>query len=292
MARGPPRPPRYDVPMSDAKVAALRALASERSEYPFASITHPAIAPKPRRTGLTSLLDKGVGPAEVRDRLAVSADWIDVVKLGWATARLTPRATLLEKIRLYRTAGIEVCTGGTFLEIALAQKRVPAFLAEARELGFDMVEVSNGVHPMSGDEKLGLISTARAAGFKVWSEVGRKDADEDARIGIEERCAAIAQELAAGADKVILEARESGTVGIYDRGGNPAGEMIQRIVEHVGLERLVFEAPRKGQQLWMILNLGREVNLGNVVLEEALALATLRTGLRADTFREMHLCRA
>jgi len=181
-----------------------------------------------------------------------------------------------------------VCTGGTFLEIALAQKRVAAFLAEARELGFDMVEVSNGVHPMSEDEKLGLISTARAAGFKVWSEVGRKDADEDARIGIEERCAAIAQELAAGADKVILEARESGTVGIYDRGGNPAAEMIQHIVERAGLERLVFEAPRKGQQLWMIRNLGREVNLGNVVLEEALALATLRTGLRADTFGEMH----
>jgi len=276
--------------MSDA-LSPAAALALEMGEYPFQAIEHPRLPPKPRRSAVTSTLDKGLGPAEVRDRIAVSADWIDVVKLGWATARLTPRATLLEKIRLYRAAGIEVCTGGTFLEIALAQKRVPAFLAEARELGFDMVEVSNGVHPMSEDEKLGLISTARAAGFKVWSEVGRKDADEDARIGIEERCAAIAQELAAGADKVILEARESGTVGIYDRGGNPAGEMIQRIVEHVGLERLVFEAPRKGQQLWMIQNLGREVNLGNIVLEEALALATLRTGLRADTFGEMHLSR-
>lgn len=119
--------------------------------------------------------------------------------------------------------------------------------------------------------------------------VGKKDADEDARIGIDERCAAIVRELEAGADKVILEARESGTVGIYDRNGKPAVEMIERIVDNVGAERLVFEAPRKEQQLWMIRALGAGVNLGNVPPEEALALATLRTGLRGDTFREMHL---
>src|SRR6185295_29551 len=103
-----------------------------------------------------------------------------------------------------------------------AQKRVPEFLKTARELGLSMIEVSNGVHPMSDEEKLGLIAAARSAGFVVWSEVGKKDADEDARIGIDERCAAVARELAAGAEKVILEARESGTVGIYDRAGNPA----------------------------------------------------------------------
>jgi phosphosulfolactate phosphohydrolase-like enzyme len=149
--------------------------------------------------------------------------------------------------------------------------------------------VSNGVHPMSEDEKLGLIAQVRAAGFRVWSEVGKKDPDEDARMSIDERCAAITRELEAGAEKVILEARESGTVGIYDRSGKPAVEMIRHIVENIGAERLVFEAPRKEQQLWMIRTLGPGVNLGNVVPEEALALATLRTGLRGDTFREMHL---
>ena len=142
---------------------------------------------------------------------------------------------------------------------------------------------------MSETEKLGLIGCARSAGFTVWSEVGRKDPDEDARIGIDQRCAAIERELEAGADKVILEARESGTVGIYDRSGAPAVEMIQRIVERIGRERLVFEAPRKEQQLWMVRMLGPQVNLGNVAPGEALGLATLRTGLRGDTFREMHL---
>lgn len=260
------------------------------TRHPFEAIDYPRLAPKPRATGLTSVIDRGMGPGEAADCVEVAAEWIDIVKLGWATARLTPGAALLRKVDAYRAAGIEVCSGGTFLEIAFAQDRVQEFLQGARDAGFSMIEVSNGVHPMSEAEKLALIERARAAGFAVWSEVGRKDADEDARIGIDERCAAIARELEAGADKVILEARESGTVGIYDGAGAPAAEMIQRIVEQVGKERLVFEAPRKEQQLWMIRTLGPAVNLGNVVPQEALSLATLRTGLRGDTFGEMHLC--
>jgi phosphosulfolactate synthase (CoM biosynthesis protein A)/phosphosulfolactate phosphohydrolase-like enzyme len=266
----------------------LRVLRS-RTPHPFGAIDYPVLPAKPRATAVTSVLDGGLGLAEARDRVAIAAEWIDVVKLGWATARLTPAAALRDKVDIYRAAGILTCSGGTFLEIALAQNRVREFLDGARDLGLAMVEVSNGVHPMSEAEKLALIAQARAAGFRVWSEVGRKDADEDGRIAIDDRCAAIVRELEAGADKVILEARESGTVGIYDRSGKPAEEMIQRIVQSVGVERLVFEAPRKEQQLWMIRTLGPGVNLGNVAPEEALALATLRTGLRGDTFREMHL---
>jgi 2-phosphosulfolactate phosphatase len=259
------------------------------ARHPFGAIEYPALPAKPRGAAITSVLDGGMGINEARDRIAVAGEWIDVVKLGWGTARLTPPAALRDKIQAYRAAGIKVCSGGTFLEIAFAQNRVGEFLEGARELGLAMVEVSNGVHPMSEEQKLGLIARARSSGFTVWSEVGRKDPDEDARIGIDDRCFAIARELDAGADKVILEGRESGTVGIYDRAGIPAVEMIQRIVERVGAERLVFEAPRKEQQLWMVRALGPAVNLGNVAPEEALALATLRTGLRGDTFREMHM---
>jgi phosphosulfolactate synthase (CoM biosynthesis protein A)/phosphosulfolactate phosphohydrolase-like enzyme len=258
-------------------------------QHPFGAIDYPAFAGKPRASAVTSVLDGGLGPAEAQDLVAVAGEWIDVVKLGWGTARLTPPAALREKIQLYRSAGIEVCSGGTFLEIAFAQNRVAEFLDSAGRVGLSMVEVSNGVHPMSEVDKRGLIARARAAGFTVWSEVGKKDPDEDARIGIDDRCFAIERELDGGAEKVILEGRESGTVGIYDRTGAPAVEMIQRIVERIGAERLVFEAPRKEQQLWMIRALGAAVNLGNVAPNEALALATLRTGLRGDTFREMHL---
>lgn len=258
-------------------------------EHPFAAIGFPGLAPKPRNVGLTSVIDKGLGPDEAADRVAASGEWIDVVKLGWGTARVTPGSVLRAKVARYAQAGITVCSGGTFLEVAYAQNRVGEFLAGARELGLGMVEVSNGVHPMSEDEKLRLLRRAREAGFRVWSEVGRKDPEEDARIDLDDRVSAVLRELDAGAEKVILEARESGTAGIYDRNGKPADELIHRVVERAGTERLVFEAPRKEQQLWMIRNFGREVNLGNVPMEEAIALATLRTGLRADTFGEMHL---
>jgi 2-phosphosulfolactate phosphatase len=257
--------------------------------HPFGGIRYPALPTRPRAVGLTSVLDKGLGPAAAADHVAIAGPWIDVVKLGWATARLSAPDALRAKIAVYRGAGISVSTGGTFLEIAFAQGQVPGFLAAAKDLGFAMVEVSNGVHPMSSDEKLGLIRQVRAAGFTVWSEVGKKDPDEDARLTVDDRVVAVEREVEAGATKVILEARESGTVGIYDKGGKPAVELLHRIVERVGVERLVFEAPRKDQQLWMIRTFGRDVNLGNVPVEEALPLATLRTGLRGDTFAEMHL---
>jgi phosphosulfolactate synthase len=132
------------------------------TRHPFAAIDYPAVPAKPRRTAITAVLDGGLGPAEARDRAAIAAEWIDVVKLGWATARLTPAATLRDKIEIYRTAGIRTCSGGTFLEIAFTQNRVREFLDGARDLGLAMVEVSNGVHPMSEEDKLGLIAQARA----------------------------------------------------------------------------------------------------------------------------------
>jgi len=182
-----------------------------------------------------------------------------------------------------------VCSGGTFCELAFAQDRVAPFLAAARDLGLEMVEVSNGVHPMSDDDKTGLIAAACAAGFTVWSEVGKKDPEEDARLTIRDRIAAVERELQAGSAKVVLEARESGTVGIYDKSGKPAIELLDRIADRIGIDRLVFEAPLKAQQVWMIRHFGPTVNLANVGITEAIPLATLRTGLRGDTFADFHL---
>lgn len=257
--------------------------------YPFEALQAPTLPDKPRQVGLTSILDKGLGPARARDLTATAGQWIDVVKLGWGTTRFQPETTVREKIEVLRQAEVEVCTGGTLIEIAHAQGRVGEMLEEARRLGFTMVEVSNGVSPMSAREKHDLIGKAREAGFRVWSEVGRKDPEEDDRLTFEDRLEAVEAELAAGAEKVILEARESGTLGIYSRTGEPAVELIQRLVDAVGGPRLIFEAPRKSQQVWMIRHLGAEVNLGNVAPEDAVSLATLRTGFRGDTFADVHL---
>ncbi len=257
--------------------------------YPFSCLSLPPLPQKPRRTGVTAVLDKGWAPRQLADLTAVAGDWIDVVKLGWGTSRVQPVEVLREKLSVLAAAEVRACTGGTFLEVALAQGRVDECLEEAARLGFPMVEVSNGVHPMDQSEKLDLIRRARGRGFVVWSEVGKKDVESDARLTILERVASVRDELLAGSEKVILEARESGTIGIFDKNGKPMEELIHRIVEEVGVESLVFEAPRKEQQVWMIRQFGAAVNLGNVAPEDAISLATLRTGLRGDTFRDFQL---
>ena len=257
--------------------------------FAFSDLHLPSLAARPRHTGLTSVLDKGAAPRQLADLVGVAGEWIDVVKFGWGTARMQPRELVQEKVRILTAAGIRACTGGTLLEVALAQGKVEACLAEARALGFPMVEVSNGVHPMSPEQKLELIRTARGAGLIVWSEVGKKDVEADARLSILDRIAAVRAELAAGSEKVILEARESGTVGVFDRDGKPIEEIIERIDEEIGTASIIFEAPRKEQQVWMIRRFGGGVNLGNIPLEEAISLATLRSGLRGDTFPDFQL---
>jgi phosphosulfolactate synthase (CoM biosynthesis protein A)/phosphosulfolactate phosphohydrolase-like enzyme len=257
--------------------------------YPFSALTLPALPAKPRRTAVTAVLDKGASPRELADLVAVAGDWIDVLKMGWGTARMQPVEIVREKVAVLAAADVRACTGGTFLEVALAQDRVDECLDEAARLGFPMVEVSNGVHPMSAEQKLALIGRARERGFRVLSEVGKKDAESDAQLTLMERVSAVQAELAAGSEKVILEARESGTMGIFDRNGKPLEELIHRIVEQVGVESILFEAPRKEQQVWLIRQFGPAVNLANIPPADALSVATLRTGLRADTFRDFQM---
>ena len=132
-------------------------------DHPFACIDFPALPPKPRTSAVTALLDKGIGVGQARDLVATAGDLVDVIKLGWGSARLQAGPALGEKVAIYRAAGIKVCSGGTFCELAFAQDRVAPFLAAARDLGLDMVEVSNGVHPMSDDDKTGPIAAAYAA---------------------------------------------------------------------------------------------------------------------------------
>lgn len=260
-----------------------------RQPLAFASIAVPSLPNKPRPVGLTSILDKGLGPGAVLDLTRIAGDWIDVAKLGWGTSRLAPTDALLEKIDHYRAVDVAVSTGGTFLEVAVAQGRVDAFLSEARHLGFAIVEISNGVHPMSVEEKLELIRRVQDTGFRAWSEVGKKDPEEDARISVDARLEMIERELAAGAERVILEGRESGTVGIYDKQGRPAEELLHRIQERFPADRIVYEAPQKSQQLWLMREFGPLVNMANIPAEDAISVATLRLGLRGDTLADVHL---
>ncbi|HEY6825106.1 MAG TPA: phosphosulfolactate synthase, partial [Steroidobacteraceae bacterium] len=182
----------------------------------FPIIKRPFRSAKPRTTGLTMVLDKGMGVVALKDWLEIAGEHVDIVKLGWGTSGVMPEAVLREKIRILDERGILVSPGGTFLEIAYAQRRVAPFLQAARELGFSCIEVSDGTVTMPHGDKVRLIEQARSRGFTVFSEVGKKFELEDKRYPLEQRIDDLQEELRAGAQKVIIEARESGTFGIFN----------------------------------------------------------------------------
>jgi phosphosulfolactate synthase len=233
---------------------------------------------KPRTSGLTHVLDRGLSVAGVDALAEVAGDYVDIVKLGWGTSLVT--GNLEPKLARYREHGIPVVLGGTLTELALAQGRTDALLQWISGLGLEHIEVSDGTILLAHDEKLELIERL-SRDFTVLSEVGSKD---DTRIMAPYRWVELIQsELEAGAWKVIAEARESGTAGIYRHDGEVRMGLIDEIVHAVPSEQLLFEAPQKDQQVWFIRRLGANVNLGNVVPDDVLSLETMRLGLRSDT---------
>ncbi|MDQ7793684.1 MAG: phosphosulfolactate synthase [bacterium] len=240
---------------------------------------------KPRITGLTMVLDKGLGLAATRDLLEVAAEHLDIVKISFGTSALYPNAVLREKVRLIRSYGVDVCPGGTLLEIAVLQNAVEAYLEWAWRAGFSFLEVSDGTIQMDPQVRLLAIEMALARGFRVITEVGKKDALEALSPASMHR--QVAADLAAGAWKVIVEARESGQgVGIYDERGTVREVELEQLLAGVPQpECLLWEAPLKNQQAELILRFGPNVSLGNVQPADCLAVEALRVGLRGDTLK-------
>jgi phosphosulfolactate synthase len=236
----------------------------------------------PGNGGLTHVIDKGLGPRAWEDVLETSGDYIDIVKLGWGTAFVTPN--LRRKLDVLR--GKPVVIGGTFFEAVLVQGRLDEYKAWLRELGLTHVEISDGVIDLPRERKLELIEDF-ARDFVVMSEVGSKDAD--AVFAPYQWVEWIKSELEAGAWKVITEGREGGTAGIYRPTGEMRTGLVDEIVHEVPLDSLLFEAPAKASQAWFIKQFGPAVNLGNIPPDEVIPLETLRRGLRGDTFKEVLL---
>lgn len=247
-------------------------------------LTVPHREAKPRRSGLTHVIDAGLATATVAGRLDTVAAYIDVWKFGSGTAYLD--RCLSEKVDLLRRADVLPCLGGTLLEIAWAQGVADACLDWAADAGLTAVEVSRGLVPMAAEQKWELIRRARAAGFEVMAEVGAKD--PTTTMPPAEWAAEALGDLAAGARWVVVEGRESGTVGIYLPDGSVRVDVVDAVVGTVGAEALIFEAPRKDQQAWFISRFGPDVNLGNISADAVLPLETLRRGLRADTWAALH----
>jgi phosphosulfolactate synthase len=246
---------------------------------PASFLDIPERSRKPREKGITHVLDRGLSASEADGLMEVAGDYVDIVKLGWGTAVVS--ANLKPKLQRYEAHGVPVVLGGTLTELAVRQGRVEGLIAWLRELRLRHVEVSDGTIALEPEVKAHLIGTLTAAGFTVLAEVGSKDAAHIMApyVWVEQ----IERDLQAGAWKVIAEARESGTAGIYRADGEVRSGLIDEIAHAVDCDRLIFEAPRKEQQVWLLDFFGSECNLGNIAPDDVLSLETLRLGLRSDT---------
>ncbi len=234
---------------------------------------------KPRKKGLTMVMDKGLSVQEAEQLISSSGHLIDFVKLGFGTSLITNQ--LSDKIRTYQKAGIRVHFGGTLFEAFLIRNVIEDYIQICRKFGVDHVEISDGSLTMPHELKLEIISDF-SAHFTVLSEVGSKQTD--VVLSDEEWVRQMNLEMKAGSSWVIAEAREGGNVGIYDSSGKPKTGLIELIRSQTDESRILWEAPNKGQQVWFIKQFGSDVNLGNIAPGEVISLETLRLGLRGDTF--------
>lgn len=234
---------------------------------------------KPRETGFTMVMDKGLSLREVEDFLEVSSDYVDIVKLGWATSYVTPN--LKEKIELYKSFDIPVYFGGTLFEAFIIRNQFEDYLRVVDKYKLDFAEVSDGSIELDHDIKCHYINRM-ADHVTVLSEVGSKD--EEKIIPPYKWIKLMQAELDAGSWKVIGEARESGNVGLFRSSGEVRSGLVEEILTKIPNEKILWEAPIKAQQVWFIKLLGANVNLGNIAPNEVIPLETIRLGLRGDTF--------
>ncbi|WKN42029.1 phosphosulfolactate synthase [Tunicatimonas pelagia] len=234
---------------------------------------------KPRVSGYTMAMDKGLSLREVEDFISVAGGYVDVVKLGWATSFVTPH--LEEKIAVYHQANIPVYFGGTLFEAFVVRHQFDDYRRILDKYGLSFAEVSDGSIELPHEQKLDYIQRLSEQ-VTVLSEVGSKDA---AKIMPPYKWIELMQaELDAGAWKVIGEAREGGNVGLFRSSGEVRSGLVEEILTKIPFDRIIWEAPQKEQQVWFIKLLGANVNLGNIAPNEVIPLETIRLGLRGDTF--------
>lgn len=239
----------------------------------------PVRTAKPREAGVTMTMDKGLSVRQAEDFMDVAGNNVDVVKLGFGTSLAT--GNLSKKLEVYRAAGMPYYFGGTLMEAYTVRGQFDDYCRLLDHHKCEYVEVSDGSMEIATDLKCEYIARL-AKNFRVLSEVGSKDAN--VVIPPYRWVEMMNRELEAGAWKVIAEARESGTVGVFEKSGETNTGLVEEIIHYVPHEKILWEAPLKSQQVWFIQLLGSNANLGNIAPEEVIPLETLRMGLRGDTF--------
>jgi phosphosulfolactate synthase len=232
-----------------------------------------------RSYGLTSVVDFGTPIGELKSILSDYSHIIDIAKLGIGSGYVTPN--IKKKVELYKEFNIKPYCGGTLFEKCYYQNKIPEYQKYLRNLGIEWVEISNGTLDIPMEERLNVISQFKKD-FHVIAEVGSKDSNKE--MPVSKWKEEIKHLLAAGCDYVITEGRDSGTAGIYEKSGDIKSDLIRELLKDVDSHKIIFEAPSPKHQMYFIKEIGPNVNLGNVKLNDVLVLEAQRCGLRSETF--------
>tara|TARA_Y100001968_G_C19416414_1_gene749250 strand:- start:260 stop:1021 length:762 start_codon:yes stop_codon:yes gene_type:complete len=235
---------------------------------------------KPRERGLTMVMDKGLSTQEAEMLIESSKDFIDIIKFGFGTALVTNN--IKKKIKLYHKHNIKVYLGGTLFEAFIARNMFVEYCDFLEDLELNTVEISDGSIKMDHNQKCEYINQLASKNITVFSEVGYKSSNKI--MAPSKWIKLMAKEIEAGSWKVIAEARESGNVGLYRSGGEVRSDLIEEILTKIEKDQILWEAPKKKQQVFFIKLLGANVNLGNIGTNDVIPLECLRQGLRGDTF--------
>jgi phosphosulfolactate synthase len=250
----------------------------------------------PEKFGTVMVIEKEFGPEGARDWAGMASPVADIVKITFGTAALYDEKLLRDKIAVYNDAGISTMIGGTLTEVAIlsaggyGKSDLKGYAQYARDLGFSHLEFSDGSIFVPDKDRRQIIRMFMDAGFEVISEVGKKDPKKDELMSLEHRIELMKLDLASGARMVIIEARESGKgIGVMGKAGEVLFAELDEIVNAVGLENTMIEAPEKSQQQNIFMHYGPGANIGNVQPRDILSVGTLRSGLRGDTISSLRL---
>ena len=248
----------------------------------------------PEETGVVMVIEKEFGPDGARDWASLTAGIVDIVKCTFGTGALYDEDTLTQKIKVYLDTGISPMIGGTLTEVAILNAggyspgHLNGYLQYAKSLGFTHLEFSDGTIYVPDEKRGDILKMCIDAGFKVISEVGKKDPKKDILITTERRIELMNMDLENGSEMVIIEAREGGKgIGVMGQDGQVNLDELDILIQAVGLEKTMIEAPDKGQQQTIYLRYGAMANIGNVQPRDVMSVGALRGGLRGDTISHL-----
>jgi phosphosulfolactate synthase len=243
----------------------------------------------PKLPPLISPFDPGYDPVTVESHLEQSAHLMASLKISMACWMIADEAATRRKIAAARAHNVPTVTGGGPFEVAVAQGQLEAYLDLCAGLGITRIECGEGFTTLTMEPRA-IVKMAHERGLAVQYEMGKKHEGPFTLQVLEETIERGHVWLDAGAEQLVVEARESALgVGLFDERGTFNAGYADRFAKEFGLDKAVFEAPNKPSQFALLDHFGQHVHLSNVRLEEVLRVEIYRRGLHSDAFEKANL---